>query len=112
MASPRTRRVLAELRPKSENNVSMDGGFENSRSLYTFSVEMLRVWDSQPPVGECYIRYLDMLRVLWKTSGVGGPPVLCEVRHHGQVEGHRAQQDEGGRKQERKGLLCQPERLE
>jgi len=48
-------------------------------------------------VGECDIRDLDMLGVLWKTSGAGGPSVLREVRDHGQVEGHGAQQDEGGR---------------
>jgi hypothetical protein len=62
----------------------------------SFFAEMLRVWDLQPAVGVRDLRHLDMPRVLWQASWPRRPPVLRALRQHGQVEGRRAGEDEGG----------------
>ena len=73
MASPRTRRVLAELRPKDGNNVSFKAVAEKqlsphlcrllSDSFHVFdnsSSEMFRVRNPQSSMGVCLLRDLDL----------------------------------------------------
>ena len=60
-------------------------------------VEMLRVRHVEPPVGERDLRHLDLPGVLGQASRIGRPLVLRQIRHHGQVEGVRGQEDEGER---------------
>ena len=80
MASPRTRRVLKEIKPKDGNNVGTKkpDTFYSVISLYRDIkivtdcclldlVELFRVRCVESPVGQCYIWNLDMFRVFWKT---------------------------------------------
>ena len=55
-------------------------------------------------MGERHIRNLDLSGVLGQAPGPGGASLLREVRHHGQVEGGGAGEDEGGRQQESKTI--------
>ena len=125
MASPRTRRVLAEIRPKDDNNVSIETikvticeKMVETLKVFLFSVllmfylEMFRMWHPQPPVGQCYLWDLDLLGMLGQTPWTGSTLVFREVCHHGQVEGHGVEQDEGGGQQERQTVHVQPDRLE
>ena len=58
-------------------------------------VEMLRVRHVEPPVGERDLRHLDLPGMLREAPRPWRPPLLRQVRHHGQVEGLGGQEDEG-----------------
>lgn len=59
--------------------------------------QLLRVWRTEPAVGQRLLRHLDLLGMLRQTSRTRGSPQLRQIRHHGQVEGHRAGENEGRR---------------
>ena len=72
---------------------------------------MLRVRHPEPPVGVRHVRHLDLPGVLRQAPRPRRPPLLRAVRHHGQVEGVRGQEDEGRRQPQGQGLPPRPGRL-
>ena len=56
---------------------------------------VFRVRHPQPAVGVCHLRHLDLSGVQRTAPRPRRPPLLRALRHHGQVEGLGAQQDEG-----------------
>ena len=56
---------------------------------------VLRMRHPQPPVGFRDLRHLDLPGVQRAAPRPRRPPLLRALSHHGQVEGLRAQQDEG-----------------
>ena len=56
---------------------------------------VLRMRHPQPPVGFRDLRHLDLPGVQRAAPRPRRPPLLRALGHHGQVEGLRAQQDEG-----------------
>lgn len=93
MASPRTRRILSDLRPNNDNTVSFSVQNQilnidhmiiyNQILKFCIFLEMLRMWYSQPTMGECNIWNLDMFGVFRETSRFGSSPVVCPIRNNG-----------------------------
>ncbi|KAL3199915.1 hypothetical protein MRX96_013402 [Rhipicephalus microplus] len=68
MASPRTRRVLQDLKPRDSNNKCFECGAHN------------------PPVGQCHLWHLDLPGMLGKTPGSWCAPQFRAIHHDGQAQ--------------------------
>ena len=77
-----------------------------------FFKEMLWVWKSQPTMGECKLWNLDLFGMFREAQRSWSSSFVRQVRHDGQVEGHRTGEDEGGRQQESKTIPQWSARLE
>lgn len=56
---------------------------------------MLRMWYPESPVGVSDVRDMDLLGVLGDSSEPWGALIVRAISHYGQVEGHRAREDDG-----------------
>lgn len=63
--------------------------------LLVFCAEMLRMRYTESPVGISNVRNMDLPGVLGGSSGPWGALIFRAVSHYGQVEGHRAREDDG-----------------
>lgn len=89
MASPRTRRVLQELKPQDDNSVSPHEYIKELRFKTIVTIaEMFRMWHSQSTVGFGDLWDMDMFGMLRETSRPGRAFIICTFGYYGQLEGY------------------------